>query len=122
MDKFDDLQVKLEMDEKFKLQLVNTGNSGSITVIARDGDQKPFMKIGVNYSPFSIAVFDCSKGREIQVWKTANSAIFFTPNGDKDFAIVQSVSKPQRQNISASANREPNAVQEQCPGELFQFR
>jgi alpha-glucosidase len=92
-DTFDQMRLMLEEGELFKLNFAEqTGNDRSL-VITTSVDNQPFMKMVVTYAPFQITMFNCSDGQSFQVWNTAVPGIYYTPNGNEDYAIIQSVNK-----------------------------
>jgi alpha-glucosidase len=93
MDTFDELRTTLEGMKPFEISFDDTTSSDRLQVTT-SVDNQSFMKMVVIYAPFSIAVFKYSNAQEFQVWKTAEPGIYYTPNGDEDYAIIQAVSKP----------------------------
>lgn len=95
MDTFDELRLALESKEPFQVEL-SAQTSDRIELIVSEPDApRPSMKMVVNYAPFNITVFDCAdEGGAFKVWETASSGIYYTLNGDEDYAIIQAVNKP----------------------------
>lgn len=95
LETFDDLRLALESEEPFQIEIKEeTGDR--IDLIVREPNAQRFeMRVVVSYAPFKIVVFDCADdGREYKVWETAAPGIYYTPNGDDDYAIIQAVNKP----------------------------
>ena len=91
-DNFKDLKRLLEIREEFTIEAQE--NNSSIQLITKGSDNKPCMRMLVNFAPFSITVFNALQDQEFQVWKTAETPIYFTANGYDDYAIIQAVAKP----------------------------
>lgn len=91
-DNFDDLRRLLEADEEFKV--VAKEGTGGIELVTSGGDDRPVMKLAVTHSPFTIKVFNLTQDQPFIAWQTADTPIYFTANGDEDYAIIQAVDKP----------------------------
>jgi alpha-glucosidase len=73
---------------------VETENNHSLHLTTKGEDDQPFMEVVVNCNPFWIAVHKCLGEQRFQVWKTAVPAIYYVPNSDGEYSIIQSVEKP----------------------------
>lgn len=95
LETFDDLRLALESEEPFQVE-VKEETGDRIELIVKEPHAQRFeMRVVVSYEPFKIVVFDCADdGREYKVWETAAPGIYYTPNGDDDYAIIQAVNKP----------------------------
>lgn len=91
---FQDLTRLLDSNEHFHIDVKDDSNSIELVTKAGDGDNKPEMKVVVNHQPFSITVYMFAPHEEYIVWQTADTPIYYTPNGDNDYAIIQAVKKP----------------------------
>lgn len=91
-DTFDDLKRLLETKEVFNFDVKD--GSKSIELVTAGEDKQPVMKMVVNFEPFAIEVFNLSQGEDFLVWQTADTPVYFTPNGNEDYAIIQAVNKP----------------------------
>lgn len=91
-DTFDALKRLIRSTDNF--QIVTQDSGDRIELTTRGEDQSPEMKVVVTHRPFSIQVFNVSQGEAFIVWQTAEIPIYFTPNGDEDYAIIQAVNKP----------------------------
>lgn len=86
------------LDEKCHFDIQTEENGDYIEVVTRKGNNIS-MKVLFSFDPFSIEVFnfnesETDKSKGYCVWKTADTPIYFTPNGDDDYAIIQAVNKP----------------------------
>jgi alpha-glucosidase len=91
-DNFRDLKKVVESTDDFQV-LVQEG-ADRIELLTQGKDNRPVMKLLVTYSPFAIKVFNLSQNEPFLVWQTADTPIYFTANGEEDYAIIQSVRKP----------------------------
>jgi len=93
---FTDLTRLLDQREHFEIDVTYTSNSIQLVTKPQDDDtnDRREMKVVVNYKPFSITVSKFAPHEEYIVWQTAGTAIYFTPNGNEDYAIIQAVKKP----------------------------
>lgn len=92
-DNFDDLLRVIETNDDFKVE--SHENNGNIQLITTAiAENKTIMKMIVNFNPFSIKVYNISQDEEFLAWQTAATPIYFTANGDDDYAIIQAVEKP----------------------------
>lgn len=57
-----------------------------------DENGKPYMKVEITYDPFKITVYDAGEGNP--VWHSAGHGVYYTPNEDEDYSIIQVVDKP----------------------------
>jgi alpha-glucosidase len=93
---FQDLTRLLDQNEHFDMEVrdIISQNGKCFEVITKTQNNKPEMKVVVNYKPFSITVYMFAPHEEYIVWQTADIPIYYTPNGNHDYAIIQSVKKP----------------------------
>ena len=91
-DKFDDLTRLLDIREPFNI--IVDDHSDRIELVTQGEDNLPAMKMVVSHTPFVIQVFNLTQGDEFLVWQTAPTPIYYTPNGDEDYAIILAVKKP----------------------------
>lgn len=92
-DNYSDLLKLLKQKSNFTIETKETKNN--LELLTRDKDQKQVMQVSIVMHPFSIAVhkFD-EKQNSFLVWETAETPIYYTPNGDNDYAIIQVAKKP----------------------------
>lgn len=92
-DTFDKLVAHLAKTAEFSIDRKETADR--IDLQTRTPDGCPQAQISVTFAPFSIAVatYDGS-GKAVSVWRTADTPVYFTPNGNDDFAVIQAVRKP----------------------------
>ncbi|XOF33080.1 MAG: TIM-barrel domain-containing protein [Candidatus Electrothrix sp. YB6] len=88
----DDLQRLLEQKEQFQIDAAE--GSGKIELTTKGADNQPVMQVVVTHAPFAIQVFCFFQGEAFQVWQTAETPIYYTPNGREDYAVIQAVTKP----------------------------
>jgi len=81
IDLMEDVKVVPTFPDKNTIQLTTIGE-----------DYKPVMRVEVNYDPFRITVYDAKQ--DIQVWKTARHGVYYAPNEDGDYSIIQAIDKP----------------------------
>ena len=91
-DTFDDLRRLQESVANFKVEVQD--ETGAIQVITKDENNSAVMKLQITLSPFNIQAFNLSQGEAFMIWETAATPIYFTANGDEDYAIIQAVKKP----------------------------
>jgi alpha-glucosidase len=89
---FQDLTRLLDSKEYFEMDVTDASNS--IQLVTKAQDNQPEMKVVVNHQPFSITVYMFAPHEEYIVWQTADTPIYYTPNGNNDYAIIQAVRKP----------------------------
>lgn len=89
---FSDLKRLIETYDDFTVESTKNKNAIQLTTINKD--RKPVMKLSVTYDPFSIKVFNLSQPEELLVWQTAATPVYYTANGNDDYAVIQSVVKP----------------------------
>ncbi|MFN0081858.1 MAG: TIM-barrel domain-containing protein [Ferruginibacter sp.] len=86
------LQQVLALSGSFSVEVINENESVSLTTKVANNE---VMELEVSFAPFSIKVFNQTEGGRGQlVWQTAEKPIFFTANGNEDYAIIQAVNKP----------------------------
>ncbi|MCI5166233.1 MAG: alpha-glucosidase [Candidatus Electrothrix sp. GM3_4] len=89
-----ELQDVLEK-RKGKFQLVLTEDSKKVELTTTGADKKQLaQRVIVTFAPFRMQVFSFSEGKPFLVWQTAETPIYYTPNGKDDYAIIQAVAKP----------------------------
>lgn len=95
MDHAEDLRTVLRIDESFEVKVVEEDNE-KIVLKTQSSDQHLSLRMIVDYDPFMIEVFGCSgpDNPEFRVWQTANPGIYYTTNGNDDYAVIQAVNKP----------------------------
>lgn len=93
MDSFEALKTTLKSENGFDVGIL-TENSEGITLLTKGSDNHPSLKMAITYNPFVIEVFSVSTEEEFRVWQTANPGIYYTTNGNEDYAIIQAVNKP----------------------------
>jgi|GEM_PF-6710583 len=95
---FTDLTRLLDRKEHFEIDVNVNEASNSIELVTKPQDEdtndRREMKVVVNYKPFSITVYKFAPHEEYIVWQTAGTPIYYTPNGNEDYAIIQAVKKP----------------------------
>ncbi|MBV9708460.1 MAG: alpha-glucosidase, partial [Chloroflexi bacterium] len=94
MDTLDDLvatmeQVTIEFREEGESEEKRT-----LRLTTKGEDKQPVMQVVVTCNPFRLTVLKSNGDRDFQVWTTSLPGIYYTPNGDEDYAIIQSVDKP----------------------------
>ncbi|HBY79118.1 MAG TPA: alpha-glucosidase [Cyanobacteria bacterium UBA11148] len=92
LNNFQELTRLIDSNEHFEMDVQDISNG--IELVTKAGDNKPEMKVVVNHQPFSITVYMFAPHEEYIVWQTADTPIYYTPNGNNDYAIIQSVNKP----------------------------
>lgn len=93
-DYFSDLTSILQEKEPFQV-LVESEDDKHILLRAIGEDGEVSMKVFCSFDPFSITVcMPDPAGRDIVVWQTAETPIYFTPNGTGDYSVIQCVRKP----------------------------
>lgn len=93
------LMLILKEKESFQIDVKELAGKKGTEMVTRVMDEsgslvKPVMKVEVGNSPFSIKVYNYIDNEEFLVWETAKTPIYFTPNGNDDYAIIQAVKKP----------------------------
>lgn len=92
-DTVSDLQKVLQARRgEFQLELTKEDNT--VNLLTRDKDQQPVQQVTISLNPFVIQVSSFSAGKFFPVWETAETPIYYTPNGEEDYAIIQAVNKP----------------------------
>ena len=95
---FKDLTRLLDRKEHFEIDVNVNEASNSIELVTKAANDNTNdnreMKVVVKYKPFSITVFKFAPHEEYIVWQTAGTPIYYTPNGNEDYAIIQAVKKP----------------------------
>jgi alpha-glucosidase len=102
LDTIDDLLAELELSTvEFSgeplnrlAQTLRTQEPQTLHLTTKGPDQQPFMEVIVECNPFRLTVLRNFGDHKFQVWTTALPGIYYTPNGDEDYAIVQVVDKP----------------------------
>ena len=89
---FAKLKRMIRLNEGFTVSAKDAADRIELT--STGSDQSPVLKVLITHQPFSIQVFDASQGEPVLVWRTADIPIYFTPNGEEDYAIIQAVDKP----------------------------
>ncbi|MBV9689915.1 MAG: hypothetical protein JO202_09410 [Ktedonobacteraceae bacterium] len=94
MDTLDDLvatmeQVTVEFREEGESEEKRT-----LHLTTKGEDKQRVMQVVVSCNPFRLTVLKSNGDRDFQVWTTSLPGIYYTPNGDEDYAIIQSVDKP----------------------------
>ncbi len=91
-----------EADEEIRQQYIfdldcQEGN-GQIVLTTKSEFNSIVMQVVVTLAPFGIKVFNNSPSNaeyaKITVWQTADTAIYYTPHGKEDYAVIQAVKKP----------------------------
>jgi alpha-glucosidase len=98
-DTTDDLIRILYEKENFQIDVNDLNEKQGVEMITKIRDEsgnftQPVMKVEVNFAPFSIKAYNYIDKVEFLVWETAETSIYFTPNGENDYAIIQAVNKP----------------------------
>ncbi|WPD21641.1 MAG: glycoside hydrolase family 31 protein [Candidatus Electrothrix scaldis] len=65
-----------------------------LDLTTKDKDKQPVQQMTIILNPFVIQVSSFSAGTPFPVWETAETPIYYTPNGEEDYAIIQAVNKP----------------------------
>ncbi|MEB3281786.1 MAG: TIM-barrel domain-containing protein [Lyngbya sp.] len=77
---------------------VNEKGEKQVVLTATSSYEPLVMEVVVTLAPFGIKVFNKSESNsqyaQIPVWETAETGIYYTPNGTEDYAIIQAVKKP----------------------------
>ena len=89
---YQDLTRLLDSSESFKIDVKDASNS--IELVTKTDNDLPEMKVVINHEPFSITVSMFAPNEEYIVWQTADIPIYYTRNGNNDYAIIQAVNKP----------------------------
>ncbi|WP_414519229.1 TIM-barrel domain-containing protein [Nostoc sp. PCC 9305] len=93
LNNFEDLTRLLDNNEHFEIEVIKDVSNG-IELVTKNVDNNPEMKVVVNHQPFSITVYMFAPHEEYIVWQTADTPIYYTPNGNNNYAIIQAVNKP----------------------------
>jgi alpha-glucosidase len=92
-DNYDDLFKFLKEKENFTVETKE--NKNNIDLLTRDNNNQPVMKVSVVLDPLSISVYKFEDKKTCHpIWESAQIPIYYTPNGDNDYAIIQAVKKP----------------------------
>jgi alpha-glucosidase len=82
-------QIQSVKDNADGIELYTSGNSqGSDLQVKKD------IKVAVTYKPFAITISMVVSNEEFVLWQTAETPIYYTQNGDDDYAVIQTVKKP----------------------------
>ena len=98
------LEILDDVTVEYKEQVEPDGNL-TLHLTTKGQDNKPFMEIVVGSKPFYIKIMKYAGDQAFQVWKTAVPAIYYTPNKEGDYSIIQAVEKPQPRNLLALVNK-----------------
>jgi alpha-glucosidase len=91
----DELRIALNAEEPFEVRTSNRADNVVELTIWNIQAQQPSMKMAIDYAPFKMTVFGYDdRGQEFQVWQSADTGIYYTPNGDEDYSIIQVANKP----------------------------
>jgi alpha-glucosidase len=92
-DTFNDLRRLLE-DYREKFTIITKVVDGRFELVTIDHNNNPEMKMVLTQDPFTIEVFNLSQGDAFSIWKTAEIPVYYTQNGNDDYAIIQAVVIP----------------------------
>ncbi len=82
-------------DEEFYIDYEDKGGHGCILTTKKQRNDEAVMQVILTTDPFQINVINCEPdGSNFKVWETSLPGILYTPNGNDDYAIIQSVDKP----------------------------
>ncbi len=87
------LEILDDVTVEYKEQVEPNGNR-TLHLTTKGQDNKPFMEVVVGCNPFYIKIMKYAGDQAFQVWKTAVPAIYYTPNKEGDYSIIQAVEKP----------------------------
>ncbi|MDR2477358.1 MAG: hypothetical protein LBD18_06205, partial [Treponema sp.] len=90
MDTFKSLRESRQKADPFTTECDE--NADPLRLLVKNKDGKPALEIVVQRDPFGITIARFRENRRIVVLETAG--VYFAPNGDGDFSIVQAFKKP----------------------------
>ncbi|WP_235919665.1 TIM-barrel domain-containing protein [Heliomicrobium undosum] len=89
-DTFSDLH---RLMEPFSVDVDMKSNIRALHIITKDSQKVPYMKLVVQYSPFSITAYKLDPDGPFPVLSTATPAIYYTENGLDGYSVIQSFQK-----------------------------